>query len=180
MTAILDPIKSVLIEHGDSEMVQTYENRLQTPKVYAAILKASELMPAIGKNQRNVAQKWNFRGIDDIYNRLGLPLREAGLVLGADYEVKEFVPIGKGFMAVVQGTFSLTCVEDGSYVEDVFLGQAADYGDKAISKAKSMALKYWAFQKFLIPVKAGTLEDPDSKEYEVDSTSFRDKYFKKG
>lgn len=179
MTAIIDPIEAALIENGSPEVVQEYQNRRKPPRVYECIRKACELMPAIGKGQRNKAQGWNFRGIDDVLNRLGPPLIEAGLVLSVDYAMKECMPLGKGFMVIVEGTFTLTCCEDGSWSSDTFLGQAADYGDKAVSKAKSMALKYWAFQKFLIPVKAGTMPDADKDIVEVDSSSFRDKYFSK-
>ena len=53
--------------------------------------------------------------------------------------------------------------EDGSSVEVVSAGEAADTGDKATSKALSMALKYALFQTFLIPTGD---PDPDSETAE--------------
>ena len=49
--------------------------------------------------------------------------------------------------------------EDGSSVVATMAGQASDSGDKAVSKALSMAFKYLCFQTFL----CGTDGDPDAE-----------------
>jgi hypothetical protein len=53
--------------------------------------------------------------------------------------------------------------EDGSSVITSMAGEASDSGDKATSKALSMALKYALFQTFMIPTGEN---DPDSEVVE--------------
>jgi len=154
---------------------------MTTPMVYAAILKAGSLIPAIGKNQKNAAQGWKFRGIDDVQNLLGEPLRQAKLAVLPNYEYisEETAPGGKGFRVVVRGTYTLVCSEDSSSCTVSYLAEAIDFGDKASSKALSMCYKYFAFQTFIIPVVGGVLDDGDKDVVEVDTSSFKSKYFAK-
>lgn len=49
---------------------------------------------------------------------------------------------------------------DGSFVETVNVGEAADSGDKGFNKCMSIALKYSLLQMFLIPTEEQ--KDPDS------------------
>ena len=54
---------------------------------------------------------------------------------------------------------------DGSNISSVIIGEGMDTGDKATNKALSIALKYAAFQIFMIPTE--DVIDPDAESHEV-------------
>ena len=55
-------------------------------------------------------------------------------------------------------------MEDGSSVEVYYAGEAADTGDKSLSKALTMALKYMAFHTFQIPLNGNEDGDKETAE----------------
>ncbi len=137
--------------------------------ILAALDKARELLPAIGKNHKNTGQGWKYRGIDDVQNVLGAALHEAGIVLSADYTFESCVPNGggpdkpgKGFTVFLRASYEFVAISDGSAFRVTFVGQGTDPGDKAVGKAKAVCFKYMAFQTFQIPVENGVLADNDA------------------
>lgn len=111
-------------------------------------------LPAIGKNQRNVQQNFNFRGIDDVLNHLNPLLAKHGVF---------FVP------TVLERTDALRTTAKGSalYVVNLHVrytffgllgdsvaadgwGEGTDSGDKATNKAMTGAMKYVLFQVFAV------------------------------
>ena len=149
---------------------------MSIPKVYSAInAVAAELAHAgILKSQRNKEDQYQYRGIDDVYNRLSPLLATHKLCILP--RVLERVSTDRngtnGELLVnvsVKAAFDLVSVEDGSaHVIEAF-GEALDSGDKATSKAMTAAYKYALFQTFCIPVSAA--EDADSVSHKLSRNS---------
>lgn len=136
------------------------------PDVYRAIREVSAVMAKYGiaKGDYNEGQKFNFRGIDKVLNALSQPLVDSGLlILPRIYDrVQTERPTKTGgvqFDVVLTMAFDLVSTRDGSMHTVMMCGEACDSGDKATSKAASMAYKYMAFQTFCIPVEG--LDDAD-------------------
>jgi hypothetical protein len=129
--------------------------------IVAQMAKLRRATGAIGKNQKNAHQGWNFRGIDDILNAIGPALEEAGVVLTCRNKLLSFeANEGGGYTAAVEVTGTFTSTSDGSSMDQVFIGQGTDKSDKAIPKATSGGFKYMLFQGLQIPID-GALDDPD-------------------
>jgi hypothetical protein len=115
---------------------------------------------AIGKDQKNQAQGFKFRGIDQFVNALYPALVKHGVfmapeVVSATHELKEVVRsngkpgVDKHVTLMVKYRFF---AEDGSFAEvGPIASEGLDSGDKATNKALSAALKYALIQTFSIP-----------------------------
>ena len=140
---------------------------MSIPKVYSAInAVASELARAgIPKSQTNKDDQYQYRGIDDVYNRLSPLLATHKLCILP--RVLERICTDRNGSAgellvnvSVKAAFDLVSVEDGSaHVIEAF-GEALDSGDKATAKAMTAAYKYALIQTFCIPLTAP--EDADA------------------
>jgi len=145
------------------------------PAVYSAIRSVMAEVSKVGiaKNNRNVAQNFNFRGIDDVYNALSPALSKAGLVIlpsVVDRDITERTN-SKGsviFFVTLTVDYSFVSVEDGSRHVVRAYGEAMDSGDKATNKAMSAAYKYACFQTFCIPTEGDN--DADAATHEVVAT----------
>ena len=110
---------------------------------------------AIGKDDFNSQQKYNFRGIDAVMNALNPVMRKYGLfctpeVLNQTRE--ERVTTNGGTLKYSLLTVKYTVyAPDGSTVSATVIGEGMDSGDKASNKALSVAFKYAMFQLFCIP-----------------------------
>jgi hypothetical protein len=122
-------------------------------------------LPAIGKDQYNPQQKFHFRGHDDVMNALNPLLARHGVF---------FVP------DVLDRVTSQRATKSGSTMYEVNLhvrftfwgargdqvtasgwGEGTDMGDKATSKAMTMALKYVLAQTFALST--AETSDPDGQ-----------------
>ena len=126
----------------------------------------------ITKNQKNVTQGYNFRGIDDVYNALSPLLAKHGLcilprVLSRTVVEHQTAKGGTLFYVTVEMEFDFVCAEDGSRHTVKTYGEAMDSGDKATNKAMSAAYKYAAFQAFAIPTEGDN--DADSQTHQPSS-----------
>lgn len=140
--------------------------------VYQAINKVqSELAKhGLAKSQTNNFDRYQFRGIDDVYNALAPLLAKHNLVIlprvisrVCDERQSEK---GKLMLYVtVEAEFDFVSSEDGSTHTVKTFGEAMDRGDKATNKAMSSAYKYAAFQAFCIPTEGDN--DADASTYEV-------------
>lgn len=75
----------------------------------------------------------------------------------------------KGVLTMVDMTFEIINADDPSErFEVTWVGEAADYGDKATNKAATAALKYYMMRQFNISEKG---DDPDAESPEVSSTT---------
>jgi len=142
-------------------------------KVIKAISQVAASMSesGIGKTRRNVEQKYQFRGIDDVLNALASEYAKAGLVVVPSYDERIVTErTSKSgyalFSVTVKGTFTLYSAEDGSNIQSgPYYGEAMDTADKATNKAMSAAYKYFAIQTFAIPTEGDN--DADLHTHEV-------------
>jgi hypothetical protein len=141
-------------------------------KVYSAInaVAADLARTGIAKSQTNHQEQYQFRGIDDVYNRLSPALAAHKLcILPRVLErvcVERTGEQGALLMSVsVKAAFDLVSAEDGSVHVIESYGEALDGGDKATSKATTAAFKYAVIQAFCIPI-AGT-EDADQTTHRL-------------
>jgi hypothetical protein len=139
--------------------------------VYQAINAVQKKLASVGidKDQVNQAQKYSFRGIDDVYNTIAPMLAEAGLLilpklLTHNVEQREGRN-GPIHYVVVQVEYRLVATSDGSETTIVMPGEAMDSGDKATNKAMSAAYKYAIFQTFAVPTKGDN--DADATTHEM-------------
>jgi hypothetical protein len=145
---------------------------MSIPRVYAAInAVAAELARGgIPKARTNLEEQYQYRGIDDVYNRLSTLLAAHKLcVLPRVLERVCTDRTGSTGDLLVNVTlkvaFDLVSVEDGSSHVIEAYGEALDAGDKATSKAMAAAYKYAILQTFCIPV--GGVEDADASTHKL-------------
>ena len=134
-------------------------------KVQAQLAKAG-----IGKDRKNQAQGYSFRGIDDMYNALSPLLAANGIGVLPAYSERQVVEreSAKGgalFYTTLKGEFTLRSADDASEVKVTTYGEAMDSGDKATNKAMSAALKYAFMQTFTIPTEGDN--DSENHTHEV-------------
>jgi hypothetical protein len=136
--------------------------------------KMSDVMKDIGsvsKDQKNQAQGFKFRGIDQFVNSLYPALTKNGVFMAPrlvkeEHELKEVVRssgkagLDKHVTLYMEYDFF---AEDGSKVTvGPIPAEGLDSGDKATNKALSAALKYALIQTFSIPTEDMTDGDLDT------------------
>ncbi|MGF6559047.1 ERF family protein [Erwinia aphidicola] len=148
-----------------------------TTLVYKAISQVARELAEQGikKDSVNQQQRFNFRGIDAVYNALAPALVKHGLLIlprMSDRTITERTGKSGGalFFVTVKAEFDFVSVEDGSIHTVTTYGEAMDSGDKATNKAMSIAYKYAAFQAFCIPTEE-TAIDADAEVHNVKAIS---------
>lgn len=142
----------------------------ETKLVFTALNAVRKDLVAIGldKTSRNEAQKFNFRGIDAMYDAIGRALAKHKLEI-----VPSVIDYKRDQITAKSGSVSNQTIvhvkyhffaEDGSCVHGESFGEAQDFGDKSMSKAMTMAYKYFLLETFCIPLKGEV--DPDSETYD--------------
>lgn len=127
-------------------------------------------LPGIGKDSQNTQQNFKYRSIDAV-------LKEAHGLFGE--EGVHVVPVAQrpsyGERTTARGTIMVVCYLevdwkvyglDGDSFDAQTLGEGVDSGDKATSKAQTMAFKYLLWPTLIV----ADHEDPDGKAVE-DSVS---------
>lgn len=145
--------------------------------IFESINKVMDEIGAIGKNTKNQAQGFMYRGIDAVMNALNPALvkykvfvvpevleqtREERTSVKRDRDGSERTSTLLYSIIKVKYTFY---AEDGSFVTATVIGEGMDSGDKATNKAMSIAFKYACFQVFCIPTEE--MVDPDAECHEV-------------
>lgn len=138
------------------------------PQIYGALAAVMADVTAVPKGDKNQAQNFSFRGIDSILNAVGPALRTHRVVVLPLLEEVETttVEVGKNRsrMAHVQLRVRYRFVaDDGSSVDAVVPAEAFDSGDKAVSKAMSVAFRTVLIQALALPTND---PDPDAVSYE--------------
>jgi hypothetical protein len=140
--------------------------------VYECIAAVSRDMAerGISKDRRNQQQGYSFRGIDDMYNALAMPMARHGLVVMPRVLSRECVErqTAKGsalFYVTVAVEFDFVSAKDGTKHTVKTYGEAMDSADKATNKAMSAAYKYAVMQVFCIPTEGDN--DADATTHEV-------------
>lgn len=122
-------------------------------------------MPAIGKTQRNESQKFNFRGIDDVLEQMTPLLGK----YGAFYTPHVLERISdrrttSGGSTMYEVNLHVRYVFHGPGGDEVDAsgwGEGTDMGDKATSKAMTMAMKYVVVQVFAVATQEQSQADGD-------------------
>jgi len=138
---------------------------MESGMIYKSISAIMKEVPAIGKNNRNAQQGFNYRSIDDVMNALQNILPKYGVfyvpeVIESHREERQTAKGGTLLYSVLKVRYTFYA-EDGSSVAAVVQSEGMDSADKSSNKAMSAACKYALFQVFNIP----TIEtvDPDAE-----------------
>lgn len=148
-------------------------------KIQAAVLGVMKDIATTGiaKLQRNVQQGYTFRGIESAMNELSPLLVKHGITVTPSYSellvherLRGDPKDGRAIrFCTLKGTFKFTA-EDGSFVSSECYGEAMDSGDKAVTKAQSIAFRTALFQQFVVPTMAMDPEsyiDPNDEELPI-------------
>jgi hypothetical protein len=147
---------------------------VDTPPVHVAWARVMADVQAVGKTGHNKAQDYNFRGVDAVVNAVGPALRTHGVVVMPSLRSIEHrdVEVGKNRTLMTSVRVEVVYVifgPCGDYLDhpDVDFGKVAaeamDSGDKATSKAMSVAYRTWLIQALALPTHQ---PDPDEQTYE--------------
>lgn len=122
----------------------------------------------VGKtHQTNAEGRYMYRGIDDVINAIAKPLRDAGAFLVPTLLEKsaEVQPTARGgSVNLVRVTVQFAIYgEVGEPIVGSAPGEAFDSGDKATSKAMSVAFRSFLLQALAIPTNE---PDPDEENFE--------------
>jgi hypothetical protein len=165
-----DQLESMTIHNGSGTLVL---GSSMPPMIYRKMSDVMREIGAIGKDQKNQAQGFKFRGIDQFVNALYPALTRNGVFMAPralrhDQEIKEVVRsngkagVDKHVSIMMEYTFY---AEDGSNVTvGPIPAEGLDSGDKATNKALSAALKYALIQTFSIPTEDMAEADLESPE----------------
>jgi hypothetical protein len=137
--------------------------------IFGQMVEVMKAIGAVGKEQRNTFDKYNFRGIDDVYNALGPAMQNAGIfvlprVFSADWGEVATKNGGRQAHVKVGVNYYFVSGSDGSEVMVCAHGEGMDRGDKALNKAMSAAYKNAVFQTFAIPTNDKSDSENDSPE----------------
>jgi hypothetical protein len=147
--------------------------------IYKKMSDVMKEIKSISKDQKNLAQGFKFRGIDQFVNALYPALTKHGVFMTPfcthqSHELKE-VTRSNG-KAAVDKHVSISMAynfyaEDGSFVTvGPIPAEGLDSGDKATNKALSAALKYALIQTFSVPTEdmaEADLETPEISSSKV-------------
>jgi hypothetical protein len=111
----------------------------------------------ISKNRQNQQQGFKFRGIEDVYAALAhkLAAHKLAILPIVEERIETVRTSSKGgnlYSVALRVRYEFWSASGGASWSATMWGEAMDSGDKATSKAASMAYKYMAFQVFCIPV----------------------------
>ena len=137
-------------------------------KITEALTAVMEDVRAVGKNDRNSHQGYQFRGIDAVVNAVGPAFRKHGViclptVTKVEHEQAE-VGSKRTLTAVVRLQVLYTFVgPEGDVLACEVAAEAMDSGDKATAKAMSVAYRTALLQVLCLPTDE---PDPDHDTYE--------------
>lgn len=142
---------------------------MSEPTIHQRIVAILEEMPAIGKNQKNEQQGFMFRGHDDVLNALNPLLAKHGVFVVPDVLQRETAQrtTSRGsvmFEVSLHVRYSFHGADGGEPVVASAWGEGTDMGDKATSKAMTMAFKSVLNQTFAIS--NAETADPDRQSVE--------------
>lgn len=130
----------------------------------------------LSKDSKNKIQDYMYRGIDGLYDLLGIIFAENGLIiLPEEVNNHDLCVIGKSskgndiYRAVVKVSYLICHAHGDDVLKAEFVGEAFDNADKATNKAFTAAYKYLMFQLFAIPIN-GEDNDADNSHHEVQAT----------
>lgn len=138
------------------------------PTVVQAVTQVMRDVRAVAKTDRNAHAGFSFRGIDAVVNAVGPALRAHGVVVVPHQVSVEREPVTVGQkqtrmqscqVEVVYRWYGPAC----DFFDTHVVAEAMDSGDKATSKAMSVALRTCLLQTLCLPTDE---PDPDHDVYE--------------
>lgn len=144
--------------------------------VHTQVIELLRRVNYLKKTEHNPAQNFNFRGIDGVHNAFGAAMREIGLVEEPRFTLEklEDVQTARGALGrrvVVKLEMWLrNDAGERAFIAETF-GEAIDYGDKALSKAQSVAVRQAYIYAFALPTQE---PDPDYYSHELTAYSAED------
>lgn len=140
-------------------------------KIQQSLIEVMKEVGAVGKNDRNTAQGFAFRGIDAVINAVSPAFQKHGVIVVPTVVDKEtsMIESAKGkAMTHVQLKVAYTFYgTEGDFLSATVYSEAMDYGDKATAKAMSVALRTALLQTLALPTDE---PDPDAQSYERSAT----------
>lgn len=138
------------------------------PAIHQAMAAILAGVKAVGKGAYNKDQKFYFRSVDQVMNELNGLMGKYGVFLLP--EVTSFTRANVAYTNSYGKETARSEVDievrfrfvqaDGSEVAATVRGEGRDQGDKATSKAHTMALKTMLLQVFMVPT--SDMQDPDA------------------
>lgn len=141
-------------------------------KIHEALLAAMADIAKIGIAKTSQASlggaSVHYRGIEAAMNEMSIILVRRGINVTPSYSDLTIMERAKGDgkatrFATVRGAFTFAA-DDGSHVTCSTYGEAMDSGDKAITKAQSVAFRTALFQQFVVPTMAMDPEEGGDNE----------------
>lgn len=142
----------------------------KTPTLVERLIAVKTEVGGVGKEGRNAAQGFNFRGIDQVVNAVAGPFIKHGIMV---YPSK-VISTKRGTASTAKGgtmntvevvmQYAFTDGDRTLYFESP--GEAFDSGDKATAKAMSVAYRTALLQALSLPTDD---PDPDIYSYEADA-----------
>lgn len=131
-------------------------------ELWQALLAAQKAVDNVARGGRNSAQNYDFATAEDVMTEARTRLHAEGLILTfseASHQVRDTERQDKRTGQVVPGatvatvvlTMTLTHAATSQTYEFTVSGEGADYGDKALPKAYTNAVKYGCRHLLLIP-----------------------------
>jgi len=126
-----------------------------------------EVQP-VAKTDRNVAQNFNFRGIDAVVNAVSPALKKYGVIVIPNVVTYDYSSVEVGIKRTQMGHARLTVEYSfygpmGDFLTTCVASEAMDSGDKATAKAMSVAFRIALLQALALPTDEA---DPDHDTYE--------------
>ena len=133
------------------------------------IAKVIAELPAIGKDRKNEAQRYTFRGIDDIMAALKPLLGKHGIIIVPNVlerlvDTRALRNGGSLYFTYLRVRYDIYVPEGLAFSAEVW-GEGSDSGDKSTNKAMTAAYKYLVNQVFCIA--DASTEDGDAQSPEV-------------
>jgi hypothetical protein len=123
---------------------------------------------AVGKNDKNQMQHFNFRGIDAVVNAVAPVFNALGIITVPEVTEQEYEQVTVGAKGTLMGHVTLIVKyhfygPKGDVVTATVASESMDAGDKAVPKAMSVAYRTALLQVLNLPTDE---PDPDSVSYE--------------
>lgn len=138
------------------------------PTIVEALAAVKRSVGAVAKRDQNTQHGFNFRGIDAVVNACSPALAEHGVLCLPSLEAIEYttVEVGRNRTRMAHVAVEVTYTfygPGGDTLPCKVPGEAMDSGDKAASKAMSVAWRTALIQALSLPTDE---PDPDSQTYE--------------
>lgn len=150
------------------------------PTVVEALIGVMEEVLSVGKTGRNEQQGYSFRGVDAVVNAVGPAFRKHKVVAAPIKTATSYREVEVGKNRTLQRECTVTVIyrfhgPAGDHIDAEVPSEALDSGDKATSKAMSVAYRTVLLQVLTIPT-----DEPDPDSTSVERSTSVSQVFNKG